>query len=144
MAMNKAERQRLENLEHDLEIERALRFPCFSRPSPMTIDDIKANLVEGGDKYKTGEPEMVARGWFMNEHTGRVTYGCSNGHYHSTDGDTTTSQFAGAMYASQYEALCALRWAATTRAAEKLAEIDLRIRSSLENRQQELADTRQK
>ena len=116
-------------LEHALLLARAMRFPDYPVPRPMTYEEIKANLVEGGVRH--GHPQKVARGWFYNayigSHTsygGRVTYGCSDGIHHSTEGDTTTTQDCGRMYRTKADAVMALRHDLTTQCAEILAKVD--------------------
>lgn len=84
MAMNKAEQKRVADLEADVRMLLALRWPTDPMPVPMTREEIKDALVPGGSKY--GEREMVARGWFANPSSMRVTCGCSDGHFHATEG----------------------------------------------------------
>lgn len=129
MAMTKAEKARMAELEHALGLARALRFPDYPVPTPMTREEIKASLVDGGTRY--GKAQQVARGWFYNAYLGgagdyanRVTYGCSDGIGHDRDGDTTSSQNMGRMYRTRGEAVMAMRHELTTACAEVLAKVD--------------------
>lgn len=125
MAMNKAEQKRMADLDEALALARSMRWPEYNMPAPMTGADIKANLVDGGMKY--GSPDRVARGYFGNSYSGRVTYGCSNGHSHNAEGDKTTTQGMGRMYAFEHDAWRAIRHEMTLRFAKELARVDLRI-----------------
>jgi hypothetical protein len=129
MAMTKGEKAELEAARNALALVRAMHFPDYPVPQPMTTDEIKAGLVDGGNKW--GAPKRVARGWFYNVHISSshgkpfsVTYGCSNGIHHAREGDTTNSQNAGRMYRTKDEALRAARHEATTVVAKVLAAID--------------------
>lgn len=125
MAMTKAETKRMADLEEALACARAMRWPEYNMPAPMTEAEIRANLVDGGMKY--GRPDRVARGWFANGYSSRVTYGCSNGIYHSAEGDITTSQQMGRMFSSEADAWRAVRYEMTERYAEALARVDAKI-----------------
>ena len=125
MAMTKKEQAELQRLRDDLDLARAMRWPDYAQPAPMTEAEIKANLVEGGLKY--GSRQMVARGWFCAASTGRVTYGCSSGLFHSREGDTTNTQNMGVMYATKADALRAMRIEMTQAFARNLAEVDKQI-----------------
>lgn len=127
--MTKAEKAQMDELRHLLMLSRALRFPDYPVPQPMSHDEIRRNLKPGGNKY--GHQQMVTRGWFYNAYlapSGRrsntVSYGCSDGVHHSWQGDVTSSQGAGRMYRTKLDALHALRHELTAACAEVLAEID--------------------
>lgn len=125
MALTKAEKERLERTEKALAMARSMRWPEYPMPHSMTGDEIRAALVNGGLKY--GQPERVARGWFQNSHSKRVTYGCSNGVSHNTEGDATSTQQAGQMFAAKIDALKAMRIEITERYADDLAKLDALI-----------------
>lgn len=130
MAMNKSEKAEMDRLRHDLALARAMRWPDYPRPAPMTREDIAANLIDGGMKY--GSPQKVARGWFVFSHLGgfsdgRVSYGCSDGIHHSAEGDATTTKQMGVMYATKRDALHVLRLELTEKCAEILARVDRMI-----------------
>jgi len=126
MSMTKAEKARVAELEHALALARALRFPDYPVPAPMTYDEIKASLTDGGIRY--GQKQRVARGWFYHANLGgysnSVSFGCSDGHSHGRDTDTTTSQGMGRMYRTREEATMGLRHELTTQCAEVLARVD--------------------
>ena len=84
-----------------------------------------SQLAPGGMKY--GQRQQVARGWFMNPHSLMVTYGCSDGSTHSTEGDITSTQRMGRMYRTEIEALRAMRHEVVDRVSRELAKIDARI-----------------
>lgn len=125
MAMTKAERAALDKAEHEARLARALRFPTDPVPKPMSIDDIRAARTHKSVKY--GLEHVVARGWFYNAYSARVTLGCSDGVHHNKDGDTTATQYAGCMYRTKAEALRAMRHEKVREVAETLARIDKQI-----------------
>lgn len=127
MAMTKAEQKRMADLEDALRRARAMRWPEYNMPAPMTEADIKANLVEGGIRYQGREPQQVARGYFANSYNGRVSYGCSNGTSHNADGDVTSTQNMGVMYATKADAWRAVRYQMTERFSAQLAKVDQEI-----------------
>ncbi len=130
MAMTKKEQAEMERLRTDLAMARAMRWPDYPKPEPMTREQIKENLVEGGERY--GRRQEVARGWFYNAYLGgysqpTATYGCSDGLNYNSEGDTTSTQNMGRMYATKFEALCALRLDLTEQVARLLAGVDRQI-----------------
>lgn len=137
MTMTKAERARMEMLEREARLARALRFPTDPVPQPMSIAEIKASLTDGG--MKSGHYEKVARGWFFNSHVMQVSRGCSNGYSHSPTGNVTTSQNGGRMYRTEAEAWRAMRHEKARQVAEDLAKIDARI-EKCEAEQNEILD----
>ena len=122
MAMTKKEQAEMQRLRDDLALARAMRWPDYPKPAPMTHAEINANLVEGGERF--GRRQMVARGWYQNSYSGRVTYGCSTTIHHSSEGDTTTSQHMGVMYRTKAAALMAMRLEMTEKFAKELAKVD--------------------
>lgn len=126
MAMTKAEQARMENLEKALKYARALRWPDYAQPSPMTIVEIDANKTSGGVKWR-GEHEKVAMGWLANSYDrGRVERGCSNGTNHGS-GNTTSTQGCGRLFRSEADAWRFIRLEMTERFSEILASVDERI-----------------
>lgn len=125
MAMTKAEKAEVDRLREDLALARAMRWPSYPKPAPMTRAEIDANKVDGGIRY--GQPQRVARGWFPNAYDQRVTYGCSDGIHHDRGGNTTSSQQMGVMYAAKADALRAIRIEMTLAFAKKLAAVDQQI-----------------
>lgn len=136
MAMTKAEKARVENLELGIKLAKAMRWPDYNLPAPMTLAEIKANLVEGGKKYShTTQGQMVARGWFARRYDGgRVSYGCSDGHNHNSEGDVTTTQAMGRMFANEVDAWRYLRLKLTEEYAVSLSRIDGHIARCLDLR----------
>lgn len=126
--MTKAEAQRMADLEKSVAMARSLRWPEYAVPAAMTEAEIRANLKQGGIKY--GQPEYVCRGWFPNGYSGRVTYGCSNGTTHNSDGETTNTQNMGRMFLTEADAWRVVRYEMTLRFAEELARIDEELRES--------------
>lgn len=129
MAMTKTEKERMDRLEKAVALARSMRWPEYPEPAPMTQEEKKAALVDGGTRY--GQIQRVARGWFHNSHSKTVTYGCSDGIGHSPTGDTTSSQGAGLMFATKVDALRAMRLEMTERYAEELAKVDAEIQDAL-------------
>jgi hypothetical protein len=124
MAMTKAEKTRLEELETAL----ALSWPAYPEPKPMTREEIEAAKV-------TVKPESNARGygrtrialgWFCNAYNGEVSQGWSDGMYHSRHNITgdSASQNIGRMYRTKQEAAMALRHEMSREFAKKLVAVD--------------------
>jgi hypothetical protein len=128
MALTKAEAKRIADLEEGIRLARSMRWPEYNMPAPMTQAEIKAALVPGGMRY--GSPQMVARGWFgfgRSDGSYHVSYGCSDGVNHNSDGDTTIAQNMGRMFATELDAWRAARYQLTERFAKSLAAIDEKI-----------------
>jgi hypothetical protein len=125
MAMNKAEAGEMTRLRQDLMLARALRWPDYPTPHPMTEAEIKASLTVEAQSY--GHNQMVAVGWFQNTYTSRVTKGCSNGHGHNRNGLGTSTQGMGQMYATEADAYRAMRMEMTEDFAKNLAAVDAQI-----------------
>jgi len=128
--MNKKEQAEMQKMRDDLALARAMRWPDYPKPAPMSRDEIKAKLVEGGIQF--GRRQMVARGWFYNAYLGwysapRATYGCSDGLNHNSEGDTTSTQNVGRLFVTQSDALRALRLDLTEQCARVLAAVDRQI-----------------
>lgn len=122
MPMNKKEQAEMQRLRDDLALARAMRWPDYPKPAAITLEQIKANLVDGGIRY--GHAQKVARGWFYNAFSQSLSYGCSDGHFHDRNGDTTSTQQIGYMFATKADAARALRCDLTIEYATKLAAVD--------------------
>ena len=131
MAMTKAEKKLMDDAAEDIELARALASAIViigqQEPSPMTEDEIKSALIDGGMRH--GSRQRVARGWFVNEHAGRLTLGCSTGYSHSSSGDVTTSQNMGRMYRTVSDALFVLRRRRALAAAKSIAAVYRKVES---------------
>lgn len=123
MAMTKAEKLRMDNLERALRMARALRWPDYPMPQSMSRDDIEATKVRA-TKDRWGHDVIVAFGYFPNPYSVRVTHGCSNGTSHNREGNITTTQGMGMMYKTQLEAWQFIRHRLTEEFSEKLAKVD--------------------
>jgi hypothetical protein len=128
MSMTKAEKAHVEHLETMLSYVRALKWPDYPKPACMSDEDIKAGLTTGGLKW--GSPQKVAFGYFATPTARRVTLGCSDGVSHNIDGNTTSSQGRGAMYATEADAWRAIRHALSEEYARNLASVDAKIREA--------------
>lgn len=119
--MTKTEKAYVETLELGIKMAKALRWPEYNHPAPMTRAEIEA-------AKPSPDFSAVARGWFANPFgEGRVTYGCSSGSLHSTEGEKTNSQTMGVMYVTELDALKSIRLVLTERYAKHLAKLDERI-----------------
>lgn len=126
MAMTKAETARVAQLEQDITLLKAMKWPDYGRPASMTRADIEANLVDGGTRY--GATQKVARGWFASSYDrGSVSYGCSNGVSCNGSGDITSTQGMGRMFWTELHAWQAVRLEMTERFAATLARVDAEI-----------------
>jgi hypothetical protein len=124
--MTKTEKERVAQLERDLALAKAMRWPGYPSPAPKTRAEIEKSKTEGAPRY--GQISMVARGWFANSYSeGKVSYGCSNGVNHGSDGDKTTTQGMGRMYATEVDAWRAVRVEMTELFAAILARVDGKI-----------------
>lgn len=128
MAMTKAEKARMEELETAL----ALCWPAYAEPQVMTAEEVRASTVvlpsrsESSMRTRTG-----AIGWFFNAHTGEVTKGWSNGVSHCREGeygDSSASQQHGRIYRTREQAAMAMRIEMSREFARKLAAVDRIIR----------------
>lgn len=116
----------MDELERGIRAAKAMRWPDYGRPAPMTRQEIEASKVMGGAKQ--GRVQMVARGWFAGSHDrGTVSFGCSDGVHHDRSRDTTSSQNMGVMFKSEADAWRSIRVELTERFAEQLARIDAKI-----------------
>lgn len=125
MAMTKAEKERMANLEQAVKFARSMRWPDYGYPQAMTREQIDAAKVDGGIKWSI--PEKVAFGYFANAYSLQVSHGCSNGISHNPTGNTTTTQGMGRMYRSEREAWMAVRLHLTEKYAKTLAEVDEKL-----------------
>lgn len=119
--MTKKEQAAMDALRGELARAKALCFPQYPKPEPLTADDLRPV-----DKNAGG----VVVAWHQNNYECRfeVRQGCSNGVFHSTWGtDKTTSQGAGTFYRTKLEALQVARHEMTERYADTLARIDAAI-----------------
>lgn len=129
MAMTKAEKARMDELEAAVKLARSMRWPEYPEPATLTKSEIQDRREPGGERY--GSRQMVARGWFGNSFDqGRVSYGCSDGNNHSPSGDTTDTQGVGHMYPSEADAWRAIRHKMTFKFAKILARVDDEIARS--------------
>ena len=126
MAMSKTERERMEALEHEARMARALRFPTDPCPVPMTKEEILQERTVTVPTMHYRGTEEVAVGWFANSHAGHVTKGCSNGTNRNRDanGMGTCTQGMGQMYRTEVDAYRALRHEMVRMVAANLAAID--------------------
>lgn len=118
MAMTKAEQKRMADLESDLVLAKALRWPDYK---PLRLDAAAiAAAKDWGD---------VTAAWWFNAHNLSVGDGCFSSNAHSTHGitKTTTQQVGGPWFETKRDALMALRIEMTMDAAKKLARIDALI-----------------
>lgn len=130
MAMNKAEKAEMQALRDQF----SLRWPMFEKPAPMTHDELRAEPIatlNPRDKSVWTERQVIVA-WFMNAYSGRVTRGWVEvglRHYNADDPSMTSvlsSRFEqhGGAYRTQADALRALRWAVSERAALELGIVD--------------------
>ncbi|ABS14238.1 hypothetical protein Oant_1522 [Brucella anthropi ATCC 49188] len=122
--MNKTEKAEMERLRHDLALSRALRWPSYPSPSPMTRDDIEASKCDVVARF--GTSSKVARGYFANVHSIRVDKGWSDGFRHGYS-DNSSTQGMGRLFRTDVEAWQYLRHEVTVRYAGELAFIDRMI-----------------
>lgn len=127
MAMTKAEKARLEELETAL----ALHWPAYATPVPMSRDEIAAAKVKLTPSDRSVYRERsAALGWFYNAYNGRITQGWSDGISHNSGNITGEygSQNMGRMYRTEAEAAMAMRLEMSRDFARKLATVDRIIR----------------
>lgn len=121
MAMNKLEKARVDMLEKELRVVKALRFADYN---PAKIDIMEATT---GKDWNT-----VSRGWAFNVHSLRVWQGwfrsSSHGEWPRDPERSISSQGCGGpWYVTRRDALMALRIQLTNKFAETLAAIDEQI-----------------
>ncbi len=124
MAMSKAEKARMEELETAL----ALCWPAYPAPAPMTREEIEAAKVEvtPRDTSVFRHRTRIALGWFHNAYAGRLDQGWSDGVHHSRNNVTgdSASQNMGQMYRTKAEAAMVMRLEMSRDFAKKLAAVD--------------------
>ena len=128
MAMNKAEKARMEQLEREL----AFRWPTAAEPQPMTRSEIEASRVEvTSNDRSVHKTRLVALGYCMNAYSGTVDKMWSDGHLHGRGNHTGdgASQHMGVMYRTPGEAALAMRWQMCRNFAAKLRTVDLLIQT---------------
>lgn len=122
MAMTKAEKAEMDRLREARDMARALRWPEYAEPEPISREEVRSFVGNGYSDTK------VMKGWFSNRHSEVPTLGCSNGINHNPTGtERTTSQEPGVMYRTKLDALRVIRLAKTVQFARKLAELDAAI-----------------
>lgn len=116
MAMTKAEKARMAELEHQLRLAKAMKFT-----DPVAPDVLPPE--------KWGE---LSTGWTFNSYSESVTTACSSTTSHAIGHtDKTNSQRPIRLYASEVLALRGLRNELERKYAESLAKIDRRIEELL-------------
>lgn len=125
MAMTKAEKAEMDTLREARDLARALAWPSYPCPSPMTYDEVRANLTtEIPASYGRGQPRKVCVGWFKSAYNGTVSKGWSDGISHSTTMHPDGSQNKGLIYRTYDDAAHALRHELTIKLARQLADAD--------------------
>lgn len=120
MAMNKAERAKLEELKTAL----AFRWPTEAEPTPLTFDEIKDNA-----KQVSGSWMKVVTGWDYNSYNQRVFPAWSSTISHG-EGDPSSdrgSQQPGRIFVTEEDAYVALRWDMCRDFAKRLRAVDVRL-----------------
>ena len=129
MAMTKAERAEFEQIA----TEAALRWPTEAEPQPVTLEHIKAHLVQVTPRDQSiHKNKLVYQGWVMNAYSGVVEHAWSDGLYHGRGNWTgdSSSQSMGQLYATKREAIIAMRWAMCREMAKRLRAVDLKDQSA--------------
>lgn len=132
MAMTIKEKQALDDAQRDRDLARALSWPSYPEPIPMTREEISNAStheirIEGG---KHTFPRMVAVGWFYRAGLGafgdtpRVTQGWSDLGSSSADMSRHASQGMGRIYKTYDDAARAMRHELTHLLAARLALVD--------------------
>lgn len=134
MAMTKAEQKRVDDLQHEVKLLLALRWPTDFVPVPMTREEIIDARKDGrgiaGEVAWGSDEKIVVQGWFANPHSVRVTLGCTDGHHHCPEGLKLRSRDSGVMYHTEAEAWRVIRHVKVREFAEVLARIDAEIARS--------------
>jgi hypothetical protein len=131
MAMNKAEKARVAELEQAL----ALCWPPYAAPAPITREEIDAALIEVTPRDRAGRTRKVALGWVYNAYgEGRIEPAWSDGVSHGRGNHTgdSASQGMGRLYRSEAEAAMALRLEMSRDFARKLAAVDRIVASRID------------
>lgn len=116
--MNKKEQAEFAALRYELEMAKAL---CFKDYAPEEIDTNKAS-----DGLPTGG---VVAAWWVNKYSNIASAGCFSRIYHSRNSTTKpdSQTQGGPWYATEVDALKALRMHKQEEYAETLADIDRKI-----------------
>lgn len=112
MAMTKAEKAYMENLERDL----SFRWPTVPEPERMPLPSNGADVVDG---------------WDFNTHTGFVeqcwSTSINHGSWYNGERMKHGRRDGQRLYATRADALIALRWALCREFARKLRDVDVRL-----------------
>lgn len=115
--MNKKETQAMEDLKSELNRVKAMRFTDV--PNPLNAEEMANGL---------GGLNVIKAYWF-NDFNGNVALGCFSRMYHSLHNSEKTDRqgIGGPWYATELEALKAMRCALEFRYSKDLSKIDARI-----------------
>lgn len=134
MAMTKAEKAEMDALREARDMARALRWPEYPEPEPMSAEEIKANMTfkmkprYNNDQYACQGWVAQLEGHFRPVPTVRKHF--SNGVNNTSDPNGQNwSQNGGIMYRTPEDALQKLRIEMTKDYAARLAAIDALILS---------------
>lgn len=133
MAMNKTERALLDTYVTGMRQARALRWPEFEPPAPMTRAEIDLELAGPNaiEVERYSSTTRVFKGWYFNEYRGCVEpVGAAAVHYcyfDHTGMKVSGWTQAARIYRTREDALRALRHVMTVKAANELAAIDALI-----------------
>jgi hypothetical protein len=122
--MTKAEKAEMENLRKARDLARALAWPSYPCPQPMTQEEIKEAMTVDKKMSYGNYVTKVALGWYQNSYNGLIERGWSTTSSHSRSMSDGGAQNMGRMYRTYEDAARALRHEMTVALAEKLASID--------------------
>ena len=125
MAMTKKEKEQVDQLMGELRIMGALRWTFPVRPTVFVGDDEPVLTKKPGYMISLWNREVV-RGW-----TGRVSHGYGDLPDESVR-SYTASQGGRKLYATELEALRALRHEVELQSAKNLADVDARIAMAMD------------
>ena len=112
MAMNKKEKQLLEDLQDKLRLAKALRW------TEEVLPDVSPPALE--DNFGA-----LSTGFSMNSYSQRVVEACSSSCSHGLDRtDRTNSQGSRHLFSSKLLAFKAMRWEIELKCAKELSQID--------------------
>lgn len=130
MSMNKKEQAALDKAIADRDAARALRWPEYDKPSPMTDEEVSAAPTIDVPTDWSGTRKAVP-GWDYNEYAGEVFKVLRSGRAwaaHYVEGQRPSWSQHGRIFRTKADALRGLRYSLTVAYAEKLASIDRMIR----------------
>ena len=124
MSMTKAEKAALE----EAHVRAALAWPTFERPTPLTIEEIKAEVRENPVAVQTSYGGNASAGafWAPNHHSGTISRVYCDGYFITYESRVGRSRWERLpLYRTHKDARRALAWETARQCAANLRAIEM-------------------